>query len=361
MNARSLEFIIPGDLDAPTGGYGYDRRMITGLRALGWRVTLHSLDASFPDPTAAALEQSQTVFAQMADDALVLVDGLALGAMPRVVQSHAARLRLLALVHHPLAAETGLSAPRAQALLNSERRALREVRHVIVTSAATRGALSAYGVDQNRVSVVTPGTDPAPLTHSPRGPTLKMLCVGAVTHRKGHDVLCDALAQLPPRWQLTCVGSLARSPHTVERLQAQQRRLGLDRQITMLGEVPDSTLAQCYRDADLFILASRFEGYGMAVAEALAHGLPVISTRVGAIAELVGAAAGIVVAPDDAQMLAAALERVLTHPELLRNLARGAASVRDSLPRWPESCARLSAILEKDYRMRRMVVDDAVS
>ncbi len=74
-----------------TGGYGYDRQIIAGLRELGWQVTVHSLDASFPFPTASALEQARSVFAGLPDDACVLVDGLAFGALPEVLAPHARR------------------------------------------------------------------------------------------------------------------------------------------------------------------------------------------------------------------------------------------------------------------------------
>jgi glycosyltransferase involved in cell wall biosynthesis len=345
MSSHALEFIVPGDLNAPTGGYGYDRRMICGLRALGWQVTVHELDASFPEPTTAALEQAQTLLAQLPDGARVLVDGLAGGAMPQLLRAHAARLRLLALVHHPLAAESGLAPERALQLRQSEQLALQVMRHIIVTSEATRDALLSYGVNPSRVSVVEPGTDAAALAHPRRGSTLNLLCVATLIPRKGHDVLFTALAQLPPRWTLTCVGSLERSAATVAALREQLQTLGLARRVSLVGEVGAAALEGYYQQADLFVLATRFEGYGMAVAEALAHGVPVVSTKVGAIAQRVGADAGLLVAPDDTAALCAALGRVLSEPELLDSLARGAARVRDSLPRWPDACARLSRVL----------------
>jgi glycosyltransferase involved in cell wall biosynthesis len=352
MSARALEFVIPGDLQAATGGYVYDRRMIAGLRQLGWQVTTHTLDASFPQPTAGALAQAQATLARLPDQALVLLDGLALGAMPHIVHPHAKRLRLLALIHHPLAAESGLAATQALDLARSERLALQAMRHVLVTSHATRQALLPYGVDPARVSVVEPGTDAAPLAPRRHGNTLHMLCVATLTPRKGHDLLFEALAPLSPHWQLTCVGSLTRSPATVEALRHQLRRLRLDRQVTLAGEVDGTTLAQWYAQANLFVLPTRFEGYGMAVAEALAHGLPVISTPVGAIPELVGSQAGLLVAVEDVTLLRAALDRVLSEPDLLDSLALGAQAVRGTLPRWPDSCALMSRVLQNasDHR-----------
>ncbi|HEV2702002.1 MAG TPA: glycosyltransferase family 4 protein [Steroidobacteraceae bacterium] len=345
MNTRALEFIVPGDINAATGGYGYDRRIIAGLRALGWKVSVHGLSDSFPQPTAAALTDANEVLAQLPEQALVLVDGLAGGAMPQLLRVHATRLRLVALVHHPLAAESGLAAHRALELRNSEQLALKAVRHVIVTSEATKLVLKSYGVEPDSVSVVEPGTDAALLAHGTQDGSLKMLCVAALIPRKGHDVLFEALALLPQGWSLTCVGSLEHSPATVRQLRAQLQRLGLEQQVTFAGEVDAATLDRHYREADLFVLATRFEGYGMAVAEALAHGLPVIGTNVDAIAERVGRDAGLLVPPDDVEALGAALGRILNDDALLSALAEGAARVRNILPTWTESCSLMSRVL----------------
>ena len=348
VTAPSLEFIVPGDPQTVSGGYGYDRRIIAGLGALGWQITVHVLDASFPHPTEAALAGAHSVLAGLREHALVLVDGLALGAMPQVARAHCARLDLVALVHHPLAAETGLSLELASRLQQSEQQALQTVRRVIVTSRATQEALLAYAIAPERMAVAEPGTDEAPLARGGGGGAVRMLCVGAVIPRKGHDVLIEALARLAPLgWQLTCVGSLTRSPHTVELLRSQLRRSALVERVRFVGEVDDNALEGLFRHADLFVLPARFEGYGMAVAEALARGLPVISTRTGAIPELVGTTAGLLVAPGDALGLRAALARVLNEPGLLAALAYGAAAVRATLTSWSQACERMSQVLQE--------------
>jgi glycosyltransferase involved in cell wall biosynthesis len=346
MSARSLDFVIPGDLQTLTGGYGYDRRIIAGLQALGWRVTVHALDSSFPHATSAALSHADRVFAGLREQALVLVDGLALGAMPQVVRSHCPRLNLLALIHHPLAAESGLGPARAREIKQSERQALQSVRHVIVTSEATKQALAAYGISPECISVVQPGTDEAPLAWRQHD-ALQLLCVAAVTPRKGHDVLINALAPIASRpWNLTCVGSTTRDPATVAQLRSLLAHLDLEKRVFLTGEVSAAALAGYFLAADLFVMPTRLEGYGMAVAEALAHGLPVVGTHTGALPDLVGTEAGLLVAPDDVHALRAALERVLKEPALLSSLASGAAAVRNSLPRWPQACACMSQILE---------------
>jgi glycosyltransferase involved in cell wall biosynthesis len=346
VSARSLDFVIPGDLQTLTGGYGYDRRIIAGLQALGWRVAVHPLDSSFPHPTRSALSHADQVFAGLREQALVLVDGLALGAMPQVIRSHCARLNMLALVHHPLAAESGLKPARARELKQSERQALRSVRHVIVTSHATKQALAADGVAPECISVVQPGTDAAPLAKRQHD-ALQLLCVAALTPRKGHDVLINALAPLASlHWTLTCVGSTTRDPATAEQLRSLLAHLGLEKRVLLVGEVPAVALPDYFLAADLFVMPTRLEGYGMAVAEALAHGLPVIGTQTGALADLVGTEAGLLVKPDDVHALRAALARILNDPVLLASLAKGATAVRNGLPRWQQACARMSQILE---------------
>lgn len=351
MSERALHFVVPGSLSEVTGGYHYDRRLLEGLRALGWRITVRSLDASFPMPTRTALAEADAVFSSLADDTLVLVDGLALGAMPDVLAPHAARLCLVGLIHHPLALESGLATDIAEGLRQSEQAALRMVRYVIVTSPSTREGLATYGVPPARVSVVEPGTDAAPLASGSHDGSLEILCVANIIPRKGHDLLIEALAGLQHlRWRLSCVGSTQRSPATAAALQRRIEQTGIGARVRMLGEIEGAALERCFAAADLFVLPTRHEGFGMVVAEALAHGLPVLATRTGAIPSLVLPDAGIVVAPDDREALRDALTSLLDDRELLARFANGARAVRARLPRWSQSCAEAARILAEVSR-----------
>ena len=127
-------FAYPGDLSLKTGGYGYDRRVLDGLRELGWEVTLMSLGDGFPDPTPDTLLRAEEALSSLPDGALVLIDGLAFGVLDTWANAHAERLRIVALVHHPLALETGLTDEEQLRFRQSEQRALAATRHVIVTS-----------------------------------------------------------------------------------------------------------------------------------------------------------------------------------------------------------------------------------
>ncbi|MDS4019153.1 MAG: glycosyltransferase family 4 protein [Candidatus Competibacter sp.] len=344
---RSAHFLIPGDPETRTGGYLYDRRIMAGLTALGWRVELHRLDAAFPLPTPAALREADAVLAALPERALAVIDGLALGAMPEVAAAHRDRLRSIALVHHPLALETGLRPAVSRQLYASEREALRHVRHVIATSPSTVRALADYDVPPERCTVVPPGTEPAALAAgSGRGEQWVLFCAASLTPRKGHVVLFRALARLRHlSWRLECAGSDTLDPASAALSRGSIEELGLMDRIELLGELDADALAARYQQADLFVLPSWYEGYGMVLAEALARGLPIVSTTAGAIPDTVPADAGLLVPPGDEAALAEALARVMTEPELRQRLAAGARAARRTLPDWPRVCGQFAATL----------------
>ncbi len=352
MLSGALEFLIPGDLERGTGGYVYDRRVLAELRAVGWKVSVRALDASFPEPTASALEHAERVLARLPARRPVIIDGLALSAMPQVLLARAARLPLLALLHMPLGACPSGDAPpdpeRLARLRRIEASALASARRVIVTGRGSLPTLREYGIPAERIVLIEPGTDAAPLARRRSNGPLQLLCVATIQPGKGHELLVEALAPLASLpWQLTCIGSLARSPDAVARLRTRVRELGLTERVVLLGEMPRAALERHYEGSDLFVLATRFESYCMAVAEALAHGLPVIATRTGAIPDLVGAQAGRLVPAGDVEALRTALALALNDAALLDTWAKGAAEARGRLPRWSETAARFAALLRE--------------
>jgi glycosyltransferase involved in cell wall biosynthesis len=344
--------IVPGSIEARTGGYEYDRRMIAGLRARGLTVDVRELDASFPRPTPPALTHAAGVLAAIPDGATVVIDGLAFGAMPDEAERESSRLRFVAVVHLPLAAEVGLDPATVGRLESSERRSLAAAARVVVTGQTTADVLVGYGVTRDRIAVVEPGTDAAPIARgSGGGSGLHLVSAAMITPRKGHEILLRALAKTAHRdWRLTCAGSLERDPPTADRVRACLRALDLESRVSLAGELDDARLAALYDSADLFVLATLHESYGMAVAEALARGLPVVSTATGAIPQLVGADAGILVPPGDVDALADALSSVMGDARLRARLAEGARRVRRVLPTWEDATTKMAAVLE-DVRL----------
>ena len=352
VSGGPLHFAVAGPIGQRTGGYIYDRRIVEELRGQGMAVALHELPGGHPLPDAAARAAAAAMLDRLPDGALLVVDGLALPALAPDLPRHAGRIRLVALIHHPLALETGLAEAERAALDRAERAALAQARRVLAPSRTTAADLRAMGVAERRIGIVPPGCDHAGdarrqgsdrMREGRTGPA-RLLCVATLTPRKGHALLIEALAGLRDLdWRLDCVGSLDRDPATAAAVRAAVDRHGLAGRVALHGERAPAALAPFYRAADLFVLASFHEGYGMVLAEALSCGLPVVATTAGAIPEVVPPAAGLLVPPGDAAALRAALRRLLTEPDKRAAMAEAAARLR--FPTWAEAAARFAAEL----------------
>lgn len=345
---RRLAFAVPGDLSSPTGGYAYDRRMIAELEKLGWQIDIVNLGEGFPRPSD---EQRAGALARLMEIPVgraVVVDGLALGVLPEAAKQVAAGHALIALVHHPLAFESGLSPEQADAMRASERAALAPAKRVIATSPATARVLAAdYGVPENRIVVAVPGNDAVPPAQVNNGGVIRLLAIGSIVPRKGFDVLIAALATLIDLpWHLTIAGDRTRNSKAAAQLDADIARFHLGGHVTVLGAVSDERIAELYANADLFTLASRYEGYGMAFSEALAHGIPVIATTAGAIPETVPADAGLLVPADDIAAFAGVLRTAIANPDERQRMAAAARAAALKLPAWQASAKLFSDALE---------------
>jgi glycosyltransferase involved in cell wall biosynthesis len=350
LGVTKLDFLVAGRLDQITGGYLFDRRIVEGLRESGRMVVVHELAGSHPAADGAARDAVATALAALPDGSGAVLDGMVLPAAAECLPREAGRLRLVAFVHHPLALETGISAAESAHLAALERRLLPLLRGAICPSPATEAALLAYGVEPRRVAVVPPGTghEIAPGNREVSGGPVRLLTVAMLTPRKGHLILAAALARLAALdWRWTCIGSRDRDPATTAALQAFIAGHDLGDRVVLAGEFLPEDLAAAYRAADCFVLPSFHEGYGMAFAEALAHGLPIVACRAGAVPDLVPDSAGILVPPGDEAALAIALRQVIADPALRRRLAGGAAKAGAALPDWPESVERWAAAFDR--------------
>ncbi|WP_148862546.1 glycosyltransferase family 4 protein [Marinobacter fonticola] len=345
-------FLVPGDPNQRTGGYGYVRSIVGSLRERGQNVRLSGLEGAFPETDTLAQQSLDDALDELADRTTVIIDGLALSGLPPLQARHTTRLRVLALVHHPLADETGLSQERQRAYFASEKAALRHVKGVIVTSEFTARRLIDFDVEPARIEVVTPGVDKPDSIGPDRFRTpeqpFRLLCVATLAPRKGQDLLVEALAQCRDYpWHCSLAGSTERHPDFVASLRKQIEQLGLAERIDICGELGEQALAQAYRGADVFILPSWYEGYGMVVTEALAYGLPVITTTGGALAFTAASEASIKVPPGDVTALRAALTQVLSEPERHRQLVAGAGRARNNLRSWSDAGEAFADAIQK--------------
>jgi glycosyltransferase involved in cell wall biosynthesis len=345
---KEVVFAVPGDLETATGGYVYDRRIIAELGALGWDTRALALGEGFPRSSAPVRAQAGAALAAFDPAVPIVVDGLAFGVLPEAAERLRATHRLVALVHHPLALETGLNEAEAAALRASERAALACAHRVVATSEATAQLLAAdFGVPPERLAVVRPGTNRAELSRRKQVDAISILSVGSVVPRKGYDVLVAALARLTDLpWRLIIVGDRSRSPQTTQQLDTEIARLDLGSRISFAGVVASARLSAFYAKADLFVLASHFEGYGMAYSEAIAHGVPVVGSRAGAIPETVPATAGVLLPPGDVDALAATLRGLMENPAEREALAAGARVAAAGFPSWADSAKLFAQVLD---------------
>ncbi|SEM68923.1 Glycosyl transferases group 1 [Roseovarius tolerans] len=343
---RAMAFAVPGDIETVTGGYLYDRRLADALVASG--IDLHhlTLGDSFPHPTARDMANALAQLDRLPASCPALVDGLAFGALDTDRLSQV-RAPLVALVHHPLALEPGLETAQAREMAAREMANLALARHIVVTSPHIARLLETeYGVAHDRISIAKPGFVRNPDAEPRRAATPPLiLSVGLLARRKGHDILMRALAQINDLdWQSVIVGR-RHEPDTVRSLHDLREDLGLAARVHLTGEISQTRLDALYREASLFALSTRYEGYGIVFDEAMGHALPIVSTRAGATPDTVPQAAGLLVSPDDVDAFAEALRRLLGDPRLRKACSEAARDAAAGLGGWSHAAEVVSAAL----------------
>lgn len=342
--------IAPAPFATVSGGYEYDRRMVQGLRAAGHAVEVIELAGRHPLVDEAARAAAGAAWDALAPGTRPVIDGLALPAF-RDRASAFAQHRPVGLIHHPTALEMGRPEPDRACLRAAEQLLMPLLARVIVTSAFTGDRLVAdFGVTRERIAVVVPGTDDAPRSTGSGGTACHILSVGTLVPRKGHDVLLRALARLRDLdWQLTIVGSSGRDSAYARSLSTLAAALGIAGRVRFTREVDGAALKTLWERSDLFALATYWEGYGMALAEALKRGLPVAVTAGGAAASLVPVEAGVVCRPGDHEELSQALRRLISDPALRGRMAEGASEAGAALPAWPAQVRTFADALAAEH------------
>jgi glycosyltransferase involved in cell wall biosynthesis len=342
---NAVHVVVPAGLDDPdrvSGGNRYDREVCDRLPPAGWTVVELVADGAWPRPDARALDALAGALDALPDAALVLVDGLIASAARTVLEPRSRRLRLVVLVHS-LFGGCAVAERDEAAVLGA-------ARAVVTTSAWTRRRLlELYRLSPLRVHVACPGVGRSPVgSRTPGGG--RLLCVGTLAPHKGQDLLLEALGDLLDLpWRCSLVGPKDRDPHFAVSLERRTRTGRLGDRVRLPGTCTGAALRLAYRDADLLVVPSRSETYGMVVTEALAAGLPVLATTVGGIPEAVGRTAlgvpGLLVPPEDRGALAAALARWLTDAGLRHRLQAAALCRRQTLPDWQRTAERISDVL----------------
>lgn len=338
-------FAIPGDKDRRTGGFLYEATVLRVLNETGCEIAHLQLPDSFPDPTPDDMETTLDALRAVPAYVPIILDGLVFGSIDPVGLAQVAA-PIIAMIHHPLGTETGLTSERVAFLRANEAAALKHTAQVIVPSPHTEGVLvKEFGADPRAITVALPGFDRPKRTDARTDPPL-ILSVGLLAPRKGHDVLLDALSDIRDlSWTASIVGK-AYDPAFADALQKQCADLRLSDRVTFTGELGNAALHTKFQAASIFALATRYEGYGMVLSEAMLYGLPVVSCHVGAVPETVGDA-GALTPPDDAHAFAAALRDILESPQTADNLRALSLTRSASLPTWQDTARIFETVIQK--------------
>ncbi|MFL1484017.1 glycosyltransferase family 4 protein [Marinobacter sp. LN3S78] len=332
--------LVPGNPEQFTGGYGYVRELVEGLIRLGQPVTLQGLPGLFPRVDQQARDALERALSRLPDNTTVIIDGLALGGYPEAAEQHRHRLHLVALVHHPLADETGLGEADRQHFLATERRALAAVHRVITTSDTTARGLGRFNVPASRVAVVRPGVRHPVKPSGDRAVTdgLHILCLAHLSPRKAQHHLVEALSRLPAAgWECGLAGSADRDRDYARTVMSMIREQGLSDRVRVTGELSGPELERAFDRANLFVLPSLFEGYGMVIDEALAHGLPVIASDGGALVDTANRPGCVTYPAGEVDALAALIHERLRHPEQLAQQQQAARQSARMLRTWGQA------------------------
>jgi glycosyltransferase involved in cell wall biosynthesis len=342
-----ITVFAPGSFAAATGAIVYDTSLAEALRGLGHDARMVRIAGCHPLPDEAARVGAAAAWAASDDAALRIIDGNCLAAWEGQEDALQAR-GVVGLIHHPLALEPFQDAATAAEHARIEARLLPLLSAILVPSQEMRNRLlAAYAVDPQRISVLMPGlsgTLPRSLL-AEDGPC-RILALGSLIPRKGHDILLRALVRLVDLdWHLTLCGDQTADPAHVAELRNLRDRLGLAEHVSILPSQGGAALEALWQSSEIFASATWFEGYGMAIAEALRRGIPVAVTTAAAIGAPLSPETAVIVEPGDHEQLSKALRRMIYSRTLRQLMSDAAWAATRNLPLWEDQARHLLEIV----------------
>ena len=339
--------VIYGSLDTVSGGYLYDRQLVNYLRRQGDTVEVISLPAGGYARSLAGNFAADLPARLAGDYDVLLQDELCHPSLAWANGRFARRAPVVAIVHHLRCSE---ARPGWQNALyrRVERRYLRSVDGFVYNSQTTQRAVeSLIGLRPHVLAY--PGGDrfahPATPAAEPLDGPLRLLFVGNLIPRKGLHVLLAALAGVRADWRLSVVGRAA-NPAYAWRMAALAARPPLAGRVTWRGALSDAALAVEMAAAQVMVVPSDYEGFGIVYLEGMAFGLPAIATTGGAAAEIVtDGVDGFLVPPGDAATLAERVAALAGDRARLTQMSAAAHAHFARQPAWDDSCAAIRAFL----------------
>jgi glycosyltransferase involved in cell wall biosynthesis len=342
----NIHFLIPGDIDILTSCHIYDKRIIEGLRKKGHIVTVHRLADDFPFPSEKSVKQCSLIAASIPKGEYVVVDSQAFGAIFSVMKELYNRNLIVGLIHLPLSVDPNYSAYQRTMITSQEMETFRLATKFIASSEYTLEVLQNLGIENQKINLIIPGLEDFPQKKKYPEKPLELLCIANMCRNKDHAILVRALAALRDKdWVLHCYGVLDLDREYLSDFQSMIRRNRLQDKILVHGTISGKELSDAYLNSDLFVHPSDFETYGMVLAEALGHGVPVVASTGGGICKTVPSKMGQFFKPGDSYGLESILEELLENSEVYRKLCVQAATYKETAQSWEESIDLFEAAL----------------
>jgi glycosyltransferase involved in cell wall biosynthesis len=341
-----IHFVISGDIHKLTGGSIYNERIMSGLKLCGHDVKVHHLNDDFPFPSDKSLEYCRKDLLAIKTGEPVIIDSLVFGVIPDVLKKLSQANPVIALIHLLLSSNSDFTAYEFMLVKRSEREALKFAAKIIATSSYTEMELLNLGMDKDKIRIIIPGVDIYPQKKSFNETPGHLVCISNYTPGKGHIVLVHALRKLKDKaWELHCYGNMDFNPGYVAWLNGVIQSSGLKDRFFLHPPLERHQLTDVLLLADLFIHPSDFETYGMAVTEALAHGVPVIASSGGGIRQTIPESMGRFFEPGDADGLYSLLLEQFENSELYQKLCSKVIEYPKQANSWERSISLFEEIL----------------
>ncbi|NBC83494.1 MAG: glycosyltransferase [Bacteroidetes bacterium] len=348
MQGKPVYILQPNPKATLSGGYIYNQRIWKELKVLVEECYLVNWDDDFPFPSDRTIIECDKWLQNTHTGAVLIIDSLIPGTIPDLLKKYKHKYSYVALMHLPLSLNPDIDGQNKKNIAFYESVALQCTDHIVVTSERTYDYLMQSGVENKPVSIIPPGTDPVKINRQYPANPVNLLSVSHILpHKRQMDIIeaLSALTNYP--WTLTICGDTNIKPQYYEELLKLVSKHNLEKRIIFEGKVEHDELTTYYSRADLFIHASEYETYGMVVAEAISHKLPMITSDFGGLFGSGSPVAALIYEPGNIRQLQGCLKKLFDKPDAYKQLVDGYNENSFQLPDWRESAQKMYKLLNQ--------------